>query len=441
MSRLVIYTAVIGDYEPSLPKISVELGIEYSLVCFTNCQTIDNPSGFKIVRVPAYFQDNKMSSLYFRCNPHLFFGYDVNCIWIDAKFTSFNLTKRMMDETLGSSPVCASIHPFVDNIKAEHEAVCYLNFEDRIRAETNLIRILNHDLGTLYHFSDNGILFRNLSDAQVRMANESWWEMMLAGIRRSQLGFEPAFKMHGLICTLAPFKLYDESDGTFTVTNHDRYYPKRLVTFTPEVLFATLNPSGIAVVEHWNEQSLNLIRGLNEILEKSGAQVQAETPPDVRLSYRREFFRNSISGRKNILQIGFNDGHDSAIILSNSYTSNLLSIDSGSASYSKECAAYIKSAFQNRFSILWGDSSEILESSDSEAIDLVCLNGTSEHLSEELQWYVTGTNRECLLFVDGTDNPMVKTLLKVLESTGELSELNPRMVSNGQCRLYRKTKQ
>jgi len=78
---------------------------------------------------------------------------------------------------------------------------------------------------------------------------------------------------------------------------------------------------------------------------------------------------------KSIAEIGFNGGHSTAIFLQNPKTENVLSFDLCTHKYSTDAVSYIKRNFNNRFSIICGDSTKMIPKYNGNSFDLILVDG------------------------------------------------------------------
>jgi hypothetical protein len=78
---------------------------------------------------------------------------------------------------------------------------------------------------------------------------------------------------------------------------------------------------------------------------------------------------------KNILNIGFNGGYSTLIMLVSNPTVKVVCVDDMEHLYTSDCYKYLKSVFGGRIKLIQGDSIEILNNIKSEKFDMVNIDG------------------------------------------------------------------
>ena len=141
------------------------------------------------------------------------------------------------------------------------------------------------------------------------------------------------------------------------MTNHVNYfdyYPKDIST----------------CVETHGEKELKIISELNEIVDGPvegnycfihQTVINKDSVPIKERSWKREYLRKAIKNSKIALEIGFNAGHSSAIMLASNPNLKLVTIDICTNPYVEKCAQHLSSIFKDRFSFYKGSSQQILK--------------------------------------------------------------------------------
>ena len=122
--------------------------------------------------------------------------------------------------------------------------------------------------------------------------------------------------------------------------------------------------------ESWGNEELKIISELNNIVngEVEGNYcfihktiIDKNSIPIEERSWKREYLREAVKNCKYGLEIGFNAGHSSTIILSANSNIILSSIDICEHPYTIPCAKFLKKQYENRFHFFEGSSQKILK--------------------------------------------------------------------------------
>src|SRR5210317_1291262 len=133
------------------------------------------------------------------------------------------------------------------------------------------------------------------------------------------------------------------------MTDYFDYYPKNIPTCE----------------ETHGENELQIISELNKIVngsvEGNYCFIHEKSIPIKERSWKRQYLREAVEDCKYGLEIGFNAGHSSTIMLTANPKMKLLSLDICRYEYTIPCAKHLHERFKDRFSFFKGSSKEILK--------------------------------------------------------------------------------
>jgi len=115
-----------------------------------------------------------------------------------------------------------------------------------------------------------------------------------------------------------------------------------------------------------------MTKSLNVFLHEEGLNItEGHICPAQKKHISEIFKKNKI---KNVLEIGFNAGHSANCFLSQSEDINLTSVDICEHDYVFPCAGFISKKFPDRFSLMIGDSRDVLRNM-REKFDFIFIDG------------------------------------------------------------------
>lgn len=217
--KIVVYTAVFGDYDRLLLPELLDPEIDY--VCFTD-RPRDTFGIWKLRISPFYHADPTRIARYIKTHPHtLFSGYD-HAIWIDANIIlRADPVKyiRMLDaagKSLGLVP-----HPHRDCVYEEIEA-CKLRSKDSdasLDSQATFYR--SHGLEEHRGMYETGFMAVALKDLNTRSLFAAWWRQIATFSRRDQVGLAWSLKSHSVdVCELLPKGVSVREDEDFIFIPH-----------------------------------------------------------------------------------------------------------------------------------------------------------------------------------------------------------------------------
>jgi len=388
----ICYSVILNGYDPLPTVVGDTNGIRF--VCFTDSPAaFDNCGIWTLVEVPQYFSDPKLVSGYLKANAHRLFGHNARSLWVDGSLYDIAVSAAFSEETA----IAALPHRKRTTVSEEIDQVVSLGLEHPANAARH--RALLRDTG----FPDTGgltatmFLLRDHRNARVRLCNEYWWQVISSGIRRDQLSFDYAcWASHAALQYLDAD--WQKPNRYFSRRRHKNPLERVLTDSNGELFSLKLQhpklpstyPSDVVYVhESSSPDEEHVIRKLNGIVSTHAVDGRVEgnycyhnrtrlhelTPPDPRRSWKREFLRRSVRGRRNALEVGFNAGHSATIALCAQPGLNLHAVDIAWHAYTVHCADKLMETFGTRFRFTAGDSREVLPSLDLTAYDFIHIDG------------------------------------------------------------------
>lgn len=186
-SQKICYTAQFGAYDKVQPILEHEEGVEY--VCFTDNDALEIV-GWRIVVVPALFDDPTRAARIIKALPHIFLPSAMLSLWVDG--STFIRDPKRLFGTLTTELDQADFlaHQHSQRVCVYDEATtCKLLKKD----DEALIGAMMSSIDAVGYPQNCGLyetaqLFRRHC-GDVALFNERWWEIIREFSRRDQLSF------------------------------------------------------------------------------------------------------------------------------------------------------------------------------------------------------------------------------------------------------------
>ena len=190
MSRRVIYTALVGDYDEIVP---IKAGINYDCFMFTDIALNKAPknTGWTFLKIDSRKGKSKnLINRWYKMHPHLLFPNHKSSIYIDAnvQINDFSeIESRILDLEKTGFNISISDHIYRDCIYKEANAV--VEFEkDTKKNVDDTVAVLKQD----GYPEDNGLyennfIFRHHHDPKVIALMHHWWDFINQYSCRDQL--------------------------------------------------------------------------------------------------------------------------------------------------------------------------------------------------------------------------------------------------------------
>jgi len=187
-SKLVVYTAITGQYDAVLEPQVIDVNCDY--ICFTDSppaayhgvwqfRPIQNEDGLDPVRLARRY----------KLLPHLLFPEYAFSIYVDGNLQIKASLREYLARCAGERPMLCQRHPERDCIYEEAIAVLHYRFDERDTVHDQIRRYRLEGFPSHFGLTCTNVLFRHHHDpAVVRLMND-WWAEVSAGSRRDQLSF------------------------------------------------------------------------------------------------------------------------------------------------------------------------------------------------------------------------------------------------------------
>ena len=393
---MIFYTAI-TDATEGVPTFEAYLpGARY--LCFTDVMESIPPPWVR-VPLPTYFKNPEFTRAFVAVNAAQLFPGESLASWVGPMLRGVGPDINSARQILGNS--CLAFQRGSGDAPEVWSGE--FDFVSRQIASTGASGLARVSLGEVPRL----IAFHDLSNPHLTKLEAGWWSALATFEAHDGVGEVPPASIQPCLPRLPPA------------------YPSETVRLP----------------EQWSSATLRLLQQLNasviasgERLEGNychfdGASLSAHTPPDPRRSWKREFLRSAVTGRRRILEVGFNAGHSSALMLENPAVEKLLAIDLGRHAYSRTCAHLLAEAYPGRFDVKWGSSLEVLpaiKSRTAREFDLVHIDGGHEEavFAADLAWFLANAQPGCALMVDDSYVPYIKRRLETVCATGHLAPLD-----------------
>ena len=205
MNRIVVYTAIFGNYDGLIPQPELE-GVDF--ICFTDQELSAKP--WRVIKVePPVHGDNTRSARYYKILPHkvLPAQYDLS-VWMDGNFIinqpiSEFVTTKLQDKAMwvfnhASGPIGHDC-PYVekDNIVSHFHKKTILK-DDLAVMDKQMEGYLAEGFPKSGGLLSSGVLLRRHKVAAVIETMELWWHEVKNKSKRDQLSFNYAAWKTGL---------------------------------------------------------------------------------------------------------------------------------------------------------------------------------------------------------------------------------------------------
>jgi hypothetical protein len=222
--KIVVYTAIMGDYDELLDPFSHEEDVSY--VCFTDSEKLRSTT-WNLVHVPVQYRDPRRTAKIYKMYPHLLFPKSDISIWIDGSCRVMGSLTSFLDSYLDSDCSFACFpHPRRTTAREEREA-CKRYRKDEVK----LIDEQGNDYVT-EQFPDaeqliaGGVLIRRHMRPDVIQFDELWYREVDKYSVRDLLSFNYLAWRQDFVYALIPLSLID--NGVFAWVPHRtlRFYDK-----------------------------------------------------------------------------------------------------------------------------------------------------------------------------------------------------------------------
>ena len=247
MKKGVIYTSIVGNYDPLLEHCYIMEDWDY--ICFSESKAIvQNHTIWKIIVLPSNeIKNNIRLSRLPKILPHRFLTEYEYSIYLDANINILDdtLEKRVNQLIKKNVKIAIAPHPQRDCVYEEAQ-VCIKSGKDKksiIEKQIKEIYTLNN-FPTHFGLYQNNLIYRKHND--LVELDQLWWDIYMKYSRRDQLSLVYALWRTGILC-----------ENLFEQGFNIRESPKGFSFFRHEVPYTT-------------KKTLYLRKGLRSKLKKWG---------------------------------------------------------------------------------------------------------------------------------------------------------------------------
>jgi hypothetical protein len=398
---------------------------------------------------------------YLKSSPHRLFGFDTTAVWVDGNLKDLRITKALISELLTHGPVATPAHVLRYGVREEIASVVAEGLETQASADRITELITSDGYPSERPLSATMMVVADNSDVGVRAFNERWQQFICSGIRRDQMSFDYALWTQDLKAA--------RIDVDWRVPNlvFNRVpHRNELVRPAPKVLAESDSPNRLNMPElpaeypsdvGWVFETLtdregDIHRQLNEVVSNSapggkvegnyshmnGAALKRETPSDPRRSWKREYLRQAVKGSKRALEIGFNPGHSSALMLEAEPKLTLTSVDIAIHDYVRPCGEVVAATYGKRFELITEDSRVAIKDIDLARFDFVHIDGGhgEDIFTTELDWFCANGDLGTQMLVDDCYVGYIRAALERKVQQGLIRSVKTDLPTSGENELF-----
>ena len=200
--KIVVYTAIVGNYNPLRNPAQIEEGVDY--VCFT-----DEPHWFRLANqtvwqgrpFPPGELDSTRTNRQVKLLPHRFFpDYDTS-VYVDGSIRITGSIRALLAE-YGQPKMLGFKHPKRNCAYQEGLTCIEMNKETPEVVRHQLERYRSEGFPECFGLIEGGVLIRRHNDPEIVALMEAWWHELQSESRRDQISFPYVAWRHGFWPTL-----------------------------------------------------------------------------------------------------------------------------------------------------------------------------------------------------------------------------------------------
>lgn len=193
--RLVVYTALFGDYDDLIDPPEKFEGCDF--VCFTDQKHLKSDI-WEIRFVEDCDLPPNMMNRRYKILPHLFFPEYERSLYIDANITILKNPKELSDRYLSRFDFVAPKH-FARDCVYDEAKECIVLMKDKTKnIKKQMQRYKEAGFPSRFGLSENNILLRRHLKESVMHLMVSWWQELQKETKRDQLSLPYAMWKSGL---------------------------------------------------------------------------------------------------------------------------------------------------------------------------------------------------------------------------------------------------
>ena len=211
MNRKVIYTCIVGNYDPIRQPLVVDDSFDY--ICFTdNCES-DKVGVWEIRPIPETKETDKTRmSRYVKIRPHKALEeYDYS-LYIDANIQIatagfYEFVNKRIDE---GHLICQVPHLKSNCIYEEIRKAYFAGKVNLTDAKAQYQHLKDNGFPSLYGLYENNIILRKHNDNNIKQISEDWWTEYCSFSNRDQFCLMYVYWRNNIMASY----LFDEKHNT-----------------------------------------------------------------------------------------------------------------------------------------------------------------------------------------------------------------------------------
>ncbi len=194
--KLVVYTAVFGNYDRILPPRERAPGVDY--VCFADPDAVV-PSGWSRGVLPAEAERLSPASRnrWAKMHPHVLFAQYAASVYVDGNIEVLRDLRPLADEALSGAALAMYDHPFRRCLYDEALACVRVGLDWLDPVLAQMERYAAAGFPAQRGLFEANVIVRRHSDPAVAKAMEYWWREWETGVKRDQLSLTYALWQTG----------------------------------------------------------------------------------------------------------------------------------------------------------------------------------------------------------------------------------------------------
>lgn len=189
IKKLVVYTAVFGDYDELYDPEYVDVNCDY--ICFTDNNNLYSDVWDIRYIDKAYVDPNRAAKIYKILPHHYFSEYDWS-IWIDANCTIKGSMLELLLSSVGISNMAFLIHTERNCIYDEADKCIKWNKDREDIILKQISKYRNEGYPDKNSLICGSCIIRKHNDSSIKKLMEYWWEEICNYSRRDQISFNYA---------------------------------------------------------------------------------------------------------------------------------------------------------------------------------------------------------------------------------------------------------
>lgn len=203
---IVVYTAVMNDYDRLTSPPQVESDVEY--ICFTNSSR-PQPPGWKVIRNPALHRDPRRTARVYKMMPHRLFPNATTTLWVDGTCVIKGSPAKLVREYAGDGSPGLTCFPHPEWSRVQDERVACLRGmkDDPVLIQAQAEAYAAAGFPDSSPLVATGVLLRRNLDPSVIALNEDWLKEIDTYSSRDQLSFNFVAWRRAFVYGLFPMSL------------------------------------------------------------------------------------------------------------------------------------------------------------------------------------------------------------------------------------------